>query len=521
MDTSHSTPRAVELIRVSTQGQADRDTPEIQRRALDRLRTSRPCVVVERVEALGISGALGLADRVDLRRLQELSRSRSYDELRVWNVDRLTRAEDPRERFAIYGFALDAGALIVDATGKVIDPSDESGIGELDWYLQTFFAAKERRKIIDRTSAGRRKAAEDGHLSQGSPPYGRRYDHEARQWVVVPRQLEVYRRIVSEIIAGRSTRDVAEGLNRDGIASTRTGHWAHSTVKKLLQVESIVGRYRTCGVTTEIPPVVDEVTWARVRAALRSHLSSSGPRPRLEAALRGLLRCKACGRSVHVLSDGVGRSHRYACPLTGRRSPGDPCRDRRTVRVEDADAALRSRFVEVLSDARVLRAAVEAGQSKEATSPVVDRAAEAQSTIDRLRVQETRLLRLLDDELVSESVARDRLAQLRASQHEAGGLLLRALTAAADTAQPTDAELSVAVASLGKAVRWAKPSHFRDLLRILVPAREPFGLWLSRDGLEAVGRLPLDAAALAGDLVTGSASSGQMPGALFRVAVTL
>jgi hypothetical protein len=61
LQAARSVPRFVELVRVSTKGQADRDTPAMQRAALDRLRQMRPGVLVERIDSQ-ISGGLGLEE---------------------------------------------------------------------------------------------------------------------------------------------------------------------------------------------------------------------------------------------------------------------------------------------------------------------------------------------------------------------------------------------------------------------------------------------------------------------------
>lgn len=509
---SEPIPRAVELIRVSTSGQAERDTPELQRRALDRLRASRPCVLVERIEALGVSGALGADARADLRRLAELSRARAYDELRVWSVDRLTRAEDPRERMAIFGMALDAGARILDASGKTIDPGDESGIGELDWYLQTFFAARERQKIVARTGAGRRRAAEDGHLSQGTPPYGRRFDRESRTWLLVPDQAEVYRRIVAEVLAGRSTRDVAGLLNRDRVPAVRSDRWWDSTIKRLLNSEAIIGRYRACGYTTEIPAIVDEVTWARARAALAGARSSPGPTPRREALLRGHLACAACGQRAHVITDDAESASRYGCPRPSRRRAGtQPCPDRRTLPVVAADAALRSALVEVLTAPEALRVAVESAASSAAPSgPSPDALADELRQLER---QEGRVLRLLDDELLSESTARERLAQIRSARADLESRRTRAL--AADTAAPA-VGLDAAAGHLSEAVRRASAARMRELVGILLPMRAPYGAWIRGDTIECVARLALEPSALAGQLGRASRCGAQSAGVPLR-----
>jgi DNA invertase Pin-like site-specific DNA recombinase len=208
-------PRYVELIRVSSAGQAERDTPADQRRALQRLAQARPGVLVECIEdgAAGLSGAKGFADRPDLQRLAALARAREFDELRVRHVDRLTRHLDMRERAAIYGMVADAGACIVTADNHVIDPTNE--IGEVDYFLQTWTSAREKKRILERTREGRRRKLAAGEIIACSP-WGRTWNKTTKTWTVDERAMALYRRIFSEVLSdhGRAPRGRAEREGR-------------------------------------------------------------------------------------------------------------------------------------------------------------------------------------------------------------------------------------------------------------------------------------------------------------------
>ena len=508
-------PRVVELVRVSTKGQADRDTPEMQRRALDELRVRRPGEVVERIEAPGISGALPIEQRPDLLRLAELSRTRSFDELRVYDVDRLTRAEDPRARFAVYGMALDAGAVIVDAGGRVIDPADSGGMGELDWYLRTLFAARERQRFKKRTHDGRMRCLAEGHLCQGSPPFGRRYDRASRAWTLYEPEVAIYRRIIAEVLEGRSTYQIVDGLNADRLTPTRGATWSTSTIKRLVHAPAAVGRYVVLGKTTEIPPVVDEETWRAARTMLTSRRARPDAGVARPALLRGVLFCGSCGRPANVLSWHAGDPGRYGCVPPRRLSQGaQPCPERKTWRIAAVDEVVRDALLLVVTDPRLLRAAAE-----QATGGMERARWEAQSEgaaheLQRLRDQEERLLRLMGDGLVSDEAGRARLGELRAartaqeSRQEAARVGLDASLGLAG------ADLEAVTGSLARRAAGASAEDLARLVRLLFPRRPPYGLRLHPDGrLEGTGRVPMTT----GAPVQSSARSVRCPGVPFRI----
>ncbi len=93
-EPSPEQPPFVEVIRVSTQAQADRDTPEEQRAEADRYRAAHPGTFVERIDE-AVSGAKDAASRSDIQRLFELLAAGNVRQVRVRHVDRLTRHDDP------------------------------------------------------------------------------------------------------------------------------------------------------------------------------------------------------------------------------------------------------------------------------------------------------------------------------------------------------------------------------------------------------------------------------------------
>jgi len=405
-------PRIVELLRVSGQGQADRDTPADQRAALDWLRRAFPGDLVETIDCgavRAVSGAADLNDRPDLRRLAELSRAKAYDELRVRHIDRLTRHTDPRERFAIFGMVHDAGAVIRDASGHVIDPASE--IGEVDYFLQTLMASRERTRICERTLAARRRLSAEG-VPQTKLGYGRRYDRKTRTWHVVEEEARIYRRLYADVLDGKSLPQIAAALDAEGVPPPRGGaRWVPNSIREMIGAENAIGFHPSYDYKIPCPPITDAETQRKALAALRANATWSGPRKvKREALLRKLARCPECGSLMHVAGGGTQGKVFYACGSRRKPSGADgACR--RYHRVEAVDAAVLAQLRRELRDPEKLAR----GLAKANTIP----GPEGQEQVEEIRAElaaldarEEKLTRLATIGKMSEAIYESQAAEI-------------------------------------------------------------------------------------------------------------
>lgn len=78
----------------------------------------------------------------------------------------------------------------------------------------------------------------------GTCPYGYNLNESTNQFQVVPLEANVVRRIFRERIAGRSLRQIANDLTRDGIPTKRGGRWQANTVKTILENIFYTGAYQ-------------------------------------------------------------------------------------------------------------------------------------------------------------------------------------------------------------------------------------------------------------------------------------
>lgn len=505
-------PRFVELVRVSSAGQADRDTPADQRAALDRLRLQRPGVLVERIE-LQVSGAAAGADRPDLQRVTALARDRAFDELRVRHLDRLTRHENPAERFTIFSVLADAGAVIVDAGGRVTDPRSE--LGELDYYIQTMVAARERKRILERTMAAKARLAASGRLVCSTPPWGRTFDKTSGRWGVDVVQIAVYRRLFDLVLRGRSLRQICDELNGDGVTTGRGRPWTHGAISNFIRAEHAIGIVRSHGAVIQVPPVVDAATQAAALARFAAADHGSGRHDPVPALIRKLAVCGACGARLYTDRFGWTRNGKRKAWSVYYCSARDPaCYVAH--RVELVDQVVKGAVEAWARRPGALRAAA-AGQPDDATEARREEAGAARE-LRRLAAEELRVGRLLSRGQLTRATGERLLAEVaaRRAAAERQAEAARARQEAAARWQEMAAEAEARVAAIRAGLDRAGFAEWRELVELLFP---PGSVALHPNGrIELRGALPLDAAgedalrqAAAREPSVPSRVSGQFP----------
>lgn len=78
----------------------------------------------------------------------------------------------------------------------------------------------------------------------GTCPYGYTLDEASNQFVVNPVEAQVVQRIFRERSCGRSLRQIAGDLTRDGVPTKRGGRWQANTVKTILENIFYTGDYQ-------------------------------------------------------------------------------------------------------------------------------------------------------------------------------------------------------------------------------------------------------------------------------------
>lgn len=141
-----------------------------------------------------------------------------------------------------------------------------------------------------------------------------------------PVEAKVLRKVVADVLAGKSLRSVITDLNTRGVPTATGRKWALTPMRRLLLHPRMIAMKedRVRGRLSKWPdkgrePMVTRATWEQLRVVLApSPARAASTRTRIpgEAWLTGMVVCSLCGKPMHHKAQG-DRPRAYAC-----REPG-------------------------------------------------------------------------------------------------------------------------------------------------------------------------------------------------------
>ncbi|MGW0468358.1 recombinase family protein [Streptomyces sp. NPDC003027] len=222
---------------------------------------------------------------------------------------------------------LNGGRIIFGEDG--LDSSDPSHRRMIMWKAED--AREEAERISKRVTDTKASQRDNGEWVSGRVPYGLVADEDRKlvedkkpahpEHPTKGSKATVAKRIFREAAAGRSLREIAQGLDKDGIPGPMGNRWNHNTIHRILhnpaysgwQVVKLTngpGTIYTNDKGKRVRVGVRLVTDAQRNAATRALAGHSKPDAQTSGADRGrkrhlltdLSRCHGCGRAAPVMS---------------------------------------------------------------------------------------------------------------------------------------------------------------------------------------------------------------------------
>lgn len=389
-------------IRVSTEDQAQGDSPEHHEKRARYYAESKGWEVAEVYNLAGVSGKAVLEHPEAKRMLADLKRGH-ISGLIFSKLARLAR--NTRELLDIADLFRDHDADLI-SLGEAIDTS--SPAGRLFFTMIAAMAQFEREEIASRVAASVPIRAKLGKPLGGAAPFGFRY--KDRKLVPDPEQVPVVRRLFELFIEHRRKKTIARILNQEGYRTRNGVKFSDTTVDRILRDPVAKGRRRanyskSTGdkkhwvlkpesewIFTDVEPIIAAEIFDQANAILDAQ-REKGKRPARKTVhlFSGITVC-GCGTKMYIPKN---QPNKYVC--YGCRNK-IPCDDLEAVFHEQ----LKS-FVFSPDDIdRYLESADHVIKEKSGQLVILER------ELDKVAKERARVLRLhLDDVIDQEQFARD------------------------------------------------------------------------------------------------------------------
>ena len=276
------------------------------------------------------------SDRPAFKEMIALSRLKHtpFEAILVWKLSRFARN---REDSIIYKSLLRKHGIQVISINEPIEDSPSGRLLEgIIEVIDEFYSANLAQDVI----RGMRDNAANGYFTGGQVPYGymamKINEGQTTRSVLQPDQCTapIVERMFSECLAGKGIKEIAKGLNKDGIPSRRGKRWGITSVYQTLTNEVHIGtlvwgrsRNGKQGLPVRVenawPANVDAESFHRAQAILASR-SPKVTHPRSVTSqylLAGLIRCAECDASMIGHAAKSGQFFYYRCGNALRRGP--------------------------------------------------------------------------------------------------------------------------------------------------------------------------------------------------------
>lgn len=427
--------KAALYFRVSTDEQKERASIETQREFAAQYCKAQEIQVIASYSDDGISGTVPVADRPDGSRLLTDAKSKKFDTILVYKLDRLARST--LEILKVVEALGHCGVSIKSMT----EPFEtDSSVGKFLVSMLASVAQLERDAIRDRSGAGMERVARQGKWLGGRPAFG--YQIVDGKLALNPEQAKTVEEIFRMFISGSRMNAIARHLNAQGVIHPmgldeggENRLWHEATVSKLLRDSLYSGVFtwrkttarkrlgrritfikasKSRQISTSVPAIISVEDFQLAQQIVKENLRTSFRNAKHFYLLRSLVKCGCCGRSYIGLTAGNGAYQYYRCGSHFRRIGVEPC-EGRAVRADLLDKAVWehcSAFIRnptsVLEEVRGTML-----MSQRSQSDLQGRIARLDSVLTRKLTERARVINLVRRGLISDAEAEHELKRLQ------------------------------------------------------------------------------------------------------------
>ena len=291
--------------RVSTEGQAERQTIESQLLACREYAAQKGYEVVGEFLDDGVSGSIPFAER----RAGLALLTKAPERVVIYCPDRLGR-DVTEALLAVREFK--RLQIVPEFVSQSFDDTPE---GRFTFQVFLAVAELERALITRRMQHGRQRSVRNGAYVCNQVPYG--YRRLGKGLSIDPQEADTIKRIYDWCIAGNGLAAICFRLRDLHIAPPSNGakparEWHTATIHRILTDRRYIGEAHYGDLPMSCPPIVDQATFRQAQAALTARKAHSGRPVKHDYLLAGKLFCRRCGSLFYVDTTSRGKAI-YRC----------------------------------------------------------------------------------------------------------------------------------------------------------------------------------------------------------------
>jgi len=256
-----------------------------------------------------------------------------FEIILVWKLNRFARS---REDSIIYKSLLRKQGIQVISVNEPLEDTPAGRMLEgIIEVIDEFYSAN----LAQDVTRGMRESAMRGYFSGGKPPYGydiaKVKDGIKMRSTLIPNPITapIVKRMYEESLASKGLREIARGLNHDGILTPKGKIWVGARIHNILSNEAYIGtlvwgkrsRIDQVKVSNAWPAIIEKDVFEKALSILKAR----GPKiihPRRTASeylLSGLMKCGICGMSMSGHSAKSGQFLYYRCSNATKRGASE------------------------------------------------------------------------------------------------------------------------------------------------------------------------------------------------------
>lgn len=348
--------RVILYLRVSTHGQEEGYSLDIQKERLLAYCQAHGWIVVAIISDPGFSGAS--LERPGIQRVIREVEQGNTDMVLVYKLDRLSRSQ--KDTLWLIEECFLPNKVDFTSMQEKLDTSSVFGMAMVG--ILSVFAQLEREFIKERTFGGRVERAKEGHWHGGGfHPIG--YDYIDGELVINQQEAAQVRRVFDLYASGASVTEIRDHMVARGF-QTKHGDWTHTnTISYVLDNELYSGVVHFDGERSEgeaHDAIISRALYEKVRFLRERSRSNPYKETVSSHLLTGFVFCGSCGARYFPKKNRSGNVyyHCHSRAKVNKEMIKDPACKNKNWRKAELESMVESELLRLVTDSSYLREAI-------------------------------------------------------------------------------------------------------------------------------------------------------------------